>query len=70
MSEFEVPDPILNTPFDEPGEYWFIGEMESDPTDTVSLSSRDMPTRPEPYAACVPWPHRILPDDARQMNSF
>ncbi len=26
MADFEVPNPILNTPFDEPGEYWQIEE--------------------------------------------
>src|SRR5688500_12101591 len=24
MSSYEVPEPILNTPFDEPAEYWYI----------------------------------------------
>ena len=24
MSSYEVPEPILNTPFDDPGEYWYI----------------------------------------------
>lgn len=28
MSTYEVPDPILNSPFDEPGEHWYIAEGE------------------------------------------
>ncbi len=28
MSNFEVPSPILNSPFDEPREYWYIAEGE------------------------------------------
>ncbi|NLW50321.1 MAG: DEAD/DEAH box helicase family protein [Candidatus Brocadiaceae bacterium] len=29
MTSFEVPTPILNTPFEEPKEYWYIREGES-----------------------------------------
>lgn len=29
MSNFEVPNPILNTPFEEPKQYWYIREGES-----------------------------------------
>ena len=28
MSSFEVSDPILNSPYEEPGEYWYIREGE------------------------------------------
>jgi len=28
MNTNEVPNPILNSPFDEPQEYWHIGEGE------------------------------------------
>ena len=26
MSGFEIPDPILNSPYDEPQEYWYLEE--------------------------------------------
>ena len=29
MSEFEVAEPILNSPFEEPGHYWYIREGET-----------------------------------------
>jgi hypothetical protein len=29
MTSFEVPPPILNTPFEVPKEYWYIREGES-----------------------------------------
>ncbi|MCI0350291.1 MAG: hypothetical protein L0Z53_12775, partial [Acidobacteriales bacterium] len=28
MNSYEVPDPILNTPFEKPKQYWFIQEGE------------------------------------------
>lgn len=28
MTQYEVPEPILNTPFDEPARHWFITEGE------------------------------------------
>ena len=29
MSDYEVPEPILNSPFDEPAEHWHIVEGET-----------------------------------------
>ena len=28
LEAYEVPQPILNTPFDEPGHHWYIREGE------------------------------------------
>lgn len=29
MTQYEVPEPIINSPFDEPGQHWYIRQGEA-----------------------------------------
>lgn len=44
MSGYEVPEPILNSPFDEPAEHWHIVEGET--------PERRLNRRPAMYFSC------------------
>ena len=47
MADFEVPNPILNSPFDEPGEYWQIEEGKPPLRHTRAATGRLLLPEPE-----------------------
>lgn len=56
MSEaYEVPEPILNSPFAEPGEHWYIREGEQPEKRTGRRPALVYPPREERRERQVPW---------------
>ena len=54
MSSYEVPEPILNSPYEEPGEHWHIVEGEAPQKlpgrRPAMYFYRDPEAKPEKYA--------------------
>lgn len=55
MQNYEVPEPIINTPFDEPAQHWYIREGEPPELRTGRRPAIVYPPREERKDRSVPW---------------